>query len=431
MDERHPPEGSSAAKLPRLARVRQIFDSPALGDVRGSVQSELRRFALPSRVHPGQSVAVTAGSRGIRDLALVLRTLSEELLRCGTRPFVVPAMGSHGGATAEGQRELLERLGITEASVGMPIRSSMEVVQVDTAAVGPGLPIWFDRLAAEADHVIVVNRIKAHSDFTGPIQSGLLKMMLIGLGKHRGALEYHRAFSRHSFDRIVAEVGPRVAERCRVLCGLAIVENHRHETALVEVVEPRDFAERERELLVLAERWMPRLPFAQIDLLIVDRMGKDISGSGMDTNVLGRKGWVTGQFLEQRPRIERVYVRDLTEASHGNAIGIGLADFAHSCLVAKIDFPAMFLNAVTSGTPRGASVPPHFSSDREALAAALSTIGVSEARQARLVRIRSTLELEVMLVSEALLPEASANPELRVEGEAEELRFDAEGDLTP
>jgi hypothetical protein len=277
--------------------------------------------------------------------------------------------------------------------------------------------------------VIVVNRVKAHTDFTGPIQSGLLKMMLIGLGKHRGATVYHRAFSRHSFDRIVAEVGPRVAERCRVLCGLAIVENHRHETALVEVLEPKDFAERERALLGLAERWMPRLPFAQIDLLIVDRMGKDISGSGMDTNVLGRKGWVTGESLEQRPRIDRVYVRDLTEASHGNAVGIGLADFAHSRLIGKIDFPTMYLNAVTSGTPRGASVPPHFPSDRQALVAALGTIGIPEARQARLVRIRSTLELEELLASEALLPEVRGNPGLRVNGETEELRFDSSGDL--
>jgi hypothetical protein len=423
--DHHPEE------LPRLARVRQLFDSPVLGDVSGSVREKLRLFGLSARVRPGQRVAVTAGSRGIQDLAVVLRTLAEELRRCGSLPFVVPAMGSHGGATAEGQLELLGRLGVTEASIGMPIRSSMEVVQVDTAAVGTGLPIWFDRLAAAADQVVVVNRVKAHTDFTGSIQSGLLKMMLIGLGKHRGAAEYHRAFSRYSFERIVAEVGARVAERCHVLCGLAIVENHRHQTALVEVLQPRDFVERERALLGLAERWTARLPFAQIDLLIVDRMGKDISGSGMDTNVLGRKGWVTGEFLEQRPRIERVYVRDLTEASHGNAIGIGLADFAHSRLIGKIDFPAMYLNAVTSGTPRGASFPPHFPSDRQALVAALGIIGAPEANQARLVRIRSTLELEELLVSEALLPEARGNPSLRVDGEAEELRFDSAGDLIP
>jgi len=414
---------------PRMARVRQIFSSPTLGDVAGTVRKELARLDLAGRVRQGETVAITAGSRGIRDIVVVIRTLAEELTRCGARPFVVPAMGSHGGATAEGQLELLTGLGVTERSVGVPIRSSMAVVEVDSAPLGQGVPIYFDHLAAEADHVVVVNRVKAHTDFTGPIQSGLLKMMLIGLGKHRGATAYHQAFIRHSFDQIVEMVGERIVERCRILCGLAVVENHRHETALIEAVEPREFAVRERELLRLAEQWMPRLPFEEIDLLVVDRMGKDISGSGMDSNVLGRKGWATGEFLQQRPRITRVYVRDLTAASHGNAVGIGMADFAHSRLIEKIDLPVMYTNAITSGTPRGASIPPHFPSDREALKNALRAIGSAQPREARVVRIHNTLDLEDLLVSEALLPQARANPHLQVLGEAEEVRFSAAGDL--
>jgi hypothetical protein len=418
---------SATRKLPRLVRIRQRYSSPTLPDVEAAVRGELRSFELPTRVRAGQSVAITAGSRGIRDIALVLRTLADELLRCGARPFVVPAMGSHGGATAEGQLALLAELGVTEASVGVPVRSSMQTVQVDTAPVGAGVPIHFDRLAAEADHVVVVNRIKAHTDFTGPIQSGLLKMMLIGLGKQNGAAEYHRAFRRYGFDQIVAEVGRRVAERCRVLCGLAVVENHRHETAMVEVVRPGDFLERERALLQLAERWTARLPCERLDLLVVDRMGKDISGSGMDTNVLGRKGWATGDMLEQRPRITYVYVRDLTTASHGNAIGIGLADFAHARLIREIDLPAMYANALTSGTPRGASIPPHFPSDHEALQAALGIL--ARPGEARLMRIRDTRDLQELLVSEALLAELQADPGVQAVGQPEEVRFDSAGNL--
>ena len=409
--------------------VRQLRSTPTLPNVAQALHGDLKRFGLAARVRPGASVAITAGSRGIRDIDLVIRSVTEELLSSGARPFVVPAMGSHGGATAEGQKRLLADLGVTEASVGVPIRSSMEVVQVDAATAAAGMPIWFDRLAAEADHVVVVNRVKAHTDFCGPVQSGLLKMMLIGLGKHRGATEYHRAFNHCSFDQIVAEVGPRLVQACRVLCGVAIVENHRHETGLLEIVEPARFAEREVELLRLAQSWMSRLPFDQIDLLIVDHMGKEISGSGMDTNVIGRKGWSTGEFFEQRPRIGRIYVRDLTGASHGNAIGIGLADLAHSRLIEKIDLPATYTNALTSGTPRGASIPPHFPTDREALAAALQTIGTPDPRQARVVRIRDTLELDELLVSEGLIANAQDNPELEVEGEPQPMRFDAAGDL--
>jgi hypothetical protein len=416
-----------AARLPSLFRIRQDFSSPTLADVRTAVRGQLRDFGLGMHVHAGQRVAITAGSRGIRDIAEILRTLADELHRYGARPFVVPAMGSHGGATAEGQLAVLADLGVTEAAVGMPIRSSMETVQVDTAAVGDGVPIHFDRFAAEADHVVVVNRIKAHTDFTGPIQSGLLKMMLIGLGKHRGAIEYHAAIRRYGLERIVAEVATRIAERRHVLCGVAIVENHRHETGRVEVIAPADFLARERELLKLAECWTPRLPGTDLDLLIVDRMGKDVSGSGMDTNVIGRKGWATGDMLEQRPRIALVYARELTEASHGNAVGIGMADLAHSRLVERIDFATTYANAVTSGTPRGAAIPPHFPSDREALAAAFRILG--HPVQARVMRIRSTLELEELLISEALLAELRNKPGIRAVGEAGGMQFDAEGNL--
>jgi hypothetical protein len=414
--------------FPKMLRIRQNFSSPTLADVPESVRREMESLELGSRIKPGQTVAITAGSRGIRDIAVIVRTMVEELKSFGAKPFIVPAMGSHGGATAQGQKRLLEALGLSAVNTGAPIRSSMEIVQVDSTP--EGVPVYIDKIARGADHLVVLNRIKLHTDFSGPIQSGLLKMLLIGLGKYRGAALYHRAFVRFSFDHIVRSVAGRVLDRCNVLFGLAVVENHRHRTALVEVVKPKDFLDREPELLELSKGWTARLPFQRIDLLVIDRMGKEISGSGMDTNVLGRKGWPTPVAEYGTPQVTRVYVRDLTDASHGNAIGIGLADFARSRLIDKIDFKAMYVNAVASGTPFGATVPIHFETDREALENALRTIGFVDTEQARIVRIRDTLDLDEMLVSESYQPEILKRKDLKVVEEARKMEFDGKGNLS-
>jgi hypothetical protein len=272
---------------PQIFRVRQHFEARRVDDVEAEVRVQLGRLPLADRVAPGQSVAITAGSRGITGMARILRTAVEHLRALGAEPFIVPAMGSHGGGTAEGQRGVLEAYGITEAFVGCPIRSSLETVIVcDTPE---GFAVHFDRLAYEADHVLVVNRVKPHTRFVGPIESGLMKMLLIGLGKCAGANVYHRAIEDYSFERIIHRVAGEVFRQCHILAGLAIVENAYDQTALIEAVVPEEFEVREKALLELARKWMPRLPFDEVDLLLVDRIGKNISGTGMDTNVIGRK----------------------------------------------------------------------------------------------------------------------------------------------
>jgi hypothetical protein len=368
---------------------------------------------------------VAVGSRGITNLPTIVRTLVDALRERGARPFLVPAMGSHGGGTAEGQRRVLEGYGLGEETLGAPIRAGMETVLL--GETGDGIPIHLDRIAAEAPHLVIVNRVKPHTSFAGQIESGLLKMLMIGLGNHVGATVYHRAIVTHSFDRIVRSVGSIVLDRCNVRFGLAILEDAADQTALIEAVAPRDFERRERELLVQARRWMPRLPLERIDLLIVDEMGKDVSGQGMDTNVTGRKA-VRAPGM---PEVTRLFVRALTAGSHGNAHGIGQADFTTTRLVAAIDREATAINSITAVNPARARIPIHFDTDREAVDAALSTIGLAAPESARIVRIRNTLKLEVVEVSEPCMAELSRRTDLEVMRGPYPLAFDERGDLTP
>ena len=410
---------------PRMLRVSQQFEGVRVADIPATVRSELERVGIGQRIRSGQSVAITAGSRGIANIALIIRTAVGVLRELGARPFVVPAMGSHGSGTAEGQRKIIESYGITEEYTGAPIRSTMEVVHVGTTE--DGIPINLDRFAAEADHVAVVNRIKPHTGFVGEIESGLMKMMMIGLGKHVGASTYHRAIVNHSFDRIVRTVGRTVLARCHVAFGLGIVENGYDETAKIEVVLPEELEEREKALLVLAKKWMPRLPVRHADLLIVDQMGKNISGAGMDTNVIGRKH---GADAADQPQITRVFVRELTPESHGNAAGIGLADFTTSRLVRAMDYRATVVNCVTAAHPAAAVTPVHYETDREVIDAALSTIGLQPPEQAKIVRIRDTLHVEQVEVSETCRGELEQFANLQLIGPPHDLGFDGLGNLT-
>jgi hypothetical protein len=395
--------------------------------VAGTVRAALERLDLGRTIRPGQSVALPAGSRGIANIALILRSVAEQLRKLQARPFVVPAMGSHGGGTAEGQRHILESYGITEEYVGVPIRASMEVVSLgDTPE---GFPVVMDRFAAEADHVAVIGRVKPHTGYHGPIESGLLKMMMIGLGKHVGALNYHRILLDYPFDQVVRSVARTVLGRKPIAFGLAIVENAYDETARIEAVRPEEFEAREEELLVLAKRWLARLPFLKADLLIVDEIGKDISGSGMDTNVVGRKRAFRGQDLTGQPVMRRIYVRGLTERTHGNATGIGLADFTTTRLVKAMNYRATVINCMTAGYPEGANLPVHYETDRETLDAALAIIGTRTADRARVMRIRNTLCLEEVELSEACLQEEKPVNEFTVVKQARPINFDAGGNL--
>jgi len=413
--------------FPQTFRLRQILEAPRVHDVPGEVHAQLARLQLQKKVMPGQSVAITAGSRGITDIHVIMRAIVDHLKGLGAKPFIVPAMGSHGGGTAEGQRRIVESYGMTEEFLGCPIRAGMETVIVCQTA--EGFPVHFDRYAYEADHVLVCGRVKPHTLFIGDIESGLMKMMLIGLGKCEGAKIYHRAIQDYSFGQIIRSVAGEVLAKCRILAGVAIVENAHDQTARIEAVLPEDFETREKELLVLAKKWLPRLPFRYVDVLLIDKMGKNISGVGFDANVVGRKfddhKAVDGEF----PKVKRIAVRGLTKETHGNAVGIGMAEFCKSQLLREMDVQAVRLNALISGHISAGLIPLDYETDREMLEAALGTIGLAEPPDAKLLWIANTLHLEEMECSTAYREEARQRDDLEILTEPRDLPFDAEGNL--
>jgi len=414
---------------PQMLRIRQQFERPRLEDVSAAVTAALEPLGLHQRIRSGQSVALTAGSRGIANIATILQATVSFIKRLGANPFLVPAMGSHGGATAEGQRKLLESYGITEAFVGAPIRSSMEVVPLGSTA--EGYPVVIDRYAAAADHIGVVARVKPHTGYHGAVESGLLKMMMIGLGKHAGALTYHRILLEQQFDPVVRSVSRMVRSSAPIAFGLGVVENGYDETARIEGVQPADFESREEELLLLARRLLGRLPLRDADLLIVDEIGKDISGSGMDTNVVGRKRAFRNQpSPPELPVIRQIFVRGLTDKTHGNATGIGTADFTTSRLIKAMDYRATVINCLTAGYPEGASIPVHFDTDRESIDAALAVIGSRDPQDARIMHIRNTLDLEEVEVSEPCLAEPHQTQFAPVTASGPPA-FDSSGDIQP
>jgi hypothetical protein len=370
---------------------------------------------------------VGAGSRGIANIATIVRAAVDHLKAIGALPFVFPAMGSHGGATAEGQLDVLAHYGITESTMGCELRASMDVVEVGQAL---DMPVWLDRVASEADWIGLVNRVKPHTDFKGSIESGLFKMMTIGLGKLKGATQYHRASVNHSYETVITAVGREVLAKVRIGFGLGIVENGYDETAKVEAFAAADLEAGERRLLKEAREWMARLPFSPIDVLVVEEMGKNISGSGMDTNVIGRPSNPHEPFPSD-PKILWIVALDLTDESYGNAIGIGNADFASRRLVDKIDMKPTLINCITACQPNGAKVPATYDSDREAVETALSCIGLIPPERARVIRIKNTLMLGEIECSEAFLPAIAKRPDLTVVGEARPLGFDAGGRIAP
>jgi hypothetical protein len=417
------------SQYPLIFRVRQSFDSPTLpvSQIPATVAAELSRLDLGQRVKRGQTVAITTGSRGIANIALVIKAAVDHFKSLGAQPFIVPAMGSHGGGTAEGQRGLIEGYGVTEAYCGCPIRASMETVVVCQAT--EGFPVHFDKHAFGADHVLVVGRVKPHTNFVGDIESGLMKMMLIGLGKHEGAKIYHRAIMNYSFGQIVRSVAREVLAKCRVVAGIGIVENAYDQTAKIQAVAPQEFEDREKELLVLAKQWIPRLPFKTADILLLDQIGKNISGAGMDTNVVGRKFNDHVAAEHEWPKIKRIIVRDLTEATHGNATGIGMAEFCRSRCIEKMDVKITRINCLTGGHPTAAMPPLDYPSDRECLDAALPTIGLTEPPQAKLMWAHNTLDVAEVECSVAYLNEARERKDLEIVKDPRPMPFDAGGNL--
>jgi hypothetical protein len=409
--------------LPRVVKVRQIFPRPRIDDVEAILTAKLRESGTLQAIRPGQTVAVTAGSRGVTNLALMLKVLVREIRAAGGEPFLFPAMGSHGGATAEGQTHLLAKMGITEESVGAPIRATMETVQLGTSDTG--CPVYLDKYADEADAIVIVNRVKPHPAFRGSYESGLMKMVTIGMGKQRGADHAHRL----GFGEMAANI-PSVARvtlaKKNVLCAVGVVENAFHETALLEVL-PKDRIElREPELLQEAWKLYPRIFFDELDVLVIDEIGKDICGTGFDTNIVGR---YHTPYASGGPRITRVAVLDITDKSGGNGNGLGILDLTTIRAYRKFDFEQTYPNALTSTVPMSVKIPMVLRNDRQAIQAAVKMSNVADRDAVRLVRIKNTVSLEEIEISENLIPYAAAHPNLEVLGEPRELPFNEEGNL--
>jgi hypothetical protein len=410
-------------EFPKVVKIRQKFPRPRVENVEEELREQLGREETSSTIEPGMSVALTAGSRGIAEIEGILRCLVEILKEMEAEPFIVPAMGSHGGATAEGQVEILESLGVTEEFCGAPIRSSMEVVEIGETE--RGVPVYMDRIASEADGVVLVNRIKAHTDFRSNIESGLMKMASIGLGKHEQALALH-GYGVEGIRDFMVEVADEVLGSGHVLFGVATVENAYDEPAIVEAIPAKEIHKREAELLAEYMDMMPALPVSDIDVLHVDALGKNYSGTGMDTNVIGRFR-ILGVEEPETPAVKYIVVGDVSDESHGNAIGVGLADLTTRRLADRIERKAMNANVITSTFVDRAKVPMVLASDEEALRTAIRCNWGVPPEETRFVRIPNTLHLEYLYVSENMVDEALANAQTEVVGDPQELRFDPEG----
>ncbi len=412
--------------LPKMYRLRQSFDRTQLKDIPGTVKAELDRLSLKGIVKPGQRIGITGGSRGITNIAVILKAMVEYLKSLGAKPFIFPAMGSHGGGTPEGQTALLAHYHITEAFLGVPILASMEVAEIGKTE--NGVPVFIDKHACQADHILVVNRIKPHTKFKAPIESGLMKMMAIGMGKRKGAEYYHKAAIQYTFPKIIIDSGREVIRRAPILMGLGIVENGYDETAKIMALRPQEFEEKEKELLILAKKMMPCLPFNEIDLLIVDEMGKEISGVGIDPNVTGRNRDLLGVFPHPTD-VKRLFVRDLTDDSNGNANGIGLADLTTKRLVDKIDYQATYMNCITAISLEKGAIPVHFETDREAIEVALATIGLTPSEKSKIVHIRNTALVDEVEVSETYKDELRRRSDLEILEGPYAITFDPRGNI--
>ena len=413
--------------LPPMTRVRQKFDAAKLADIPGAIGREFARPEIRERIKPSQVIAVGCGSRGIANIAQIACAVIAELKALGAKPFIFPCMGSHGAATAEGQKKVLETYGITEASTGVPIRATMETEIVGHLA--DGTPVHMDKYAAEAEAIVVINRIKPHTGFRGATESGLTKMLAIGIGKITGAAIYHT----HGMDRF-PELLPQIREvniaQRNVLFGVGIVENAYDETAYIEVIPAQSLKTREPDLQAMAKRMMPQLFFDDIDVLIIDEMGKNISGAGFDPNITGRNR--RNVKWQDKPRVKKIVVLGLTRVSQGNATGLGSADVITMRLFKELDVASTYANVITSMNLDGGAIPIVMNNDHDAIALAVKTVVRVKPEDCRIVRIRNTLHLGEIEVSNALLAEVGRQPErFEIAEPPRDVKFDAQGNLAP
>jgi hypothetical protein len=409
--------------FPKVAKIRQRFQVESLQDIPGTISEQFNQVKADEKIKPGMEIAITVGSRGIANIPLIVKCVADEIKRRGAKPFIIPAMGSHGGATAEGQVEVLDGLGVTEESTGCEIRSSMDVETIGETS--EGIPVYIDKHAYHADGIIVMGRIKPHTDFKNKIESGILKMASIGMGKHKQALALH-TYGIKGISEMMPEVGKVAIGNSNTLFGVGIVENAHEETAIIEAIEPGQIEERERELLKKAFDLMPSLPVDEMDILVVDEIGKNYSGTGMDTNIIGRIR-VLGVEEPKKPSIKYVIASNLSEASHGNALGIGLADLTTKRLFESIDLKVMNENVVTSTFLARANIPIVLDNDQEALKAALRANWGVAWEEARIVRIPNTLHIGELFVSEVIFNELKDKENIEVLEDLHEMKFNEDG----
>ncbi|HVW84763.1 MAG TPA: hypothetical protein VHB50_08775, partial [Bryobacteraceae bacterium] len=406
--------------FPRMLLVKQNFPDRRLADIPGTVQKQLGEAGFGERLQPGATVAIGVGSRGISNIATIVKSVVNFWTSRGMKPFIFPAMGSHGAATAEGQADVLAHYGIIEETMGCPIRSSLDVISLGRTP--EGIEAFLDKHASQADGVMLVGRVKQHTDFAGKIESGLFKMMAIGLGKWAGAKNYHTHAYRLGMETVIRSVGAQVLGSGKILGGLAILEDAYHNTAKLTAVPVNRMLQMEEELQALIKTWAPALPF-DLDVLMINEIGKQISGAGMDTKVVNRGTQGEYNPWPNTPRIERIYLRDLSSVSYGNGVGLGLSDVVHDRLIAKLDTKPTWINALTASTPSAAKIPIHYSTDRECLERISLTVGKHDIADVRLGWIQNTLELTPVALSENMRAEIAKNPLLEIIEEAHELPF--------
>ncbi len=414
-------------RIQKLVPVLHEFPDRSLADVADAVRRQMEQAQWVRRVPAGSRIAVGVGSRGIRNMAMIARAVVDHWKSRGVQPFIVPVMGSHGAATAQGQADVLAHYGIDKNSMGAPVESSLEVVPVGTTP--EGIDVSMDRRAYESDGVMLCGRVKWHTDFEGPLESGIHKMMAIGLGKWEGAKRYHSWALRLGMYRVIRSVGATVLQTGKMLGGLAILEDAHHNTAEVHALGAEGMAAQEEKLLERVKSWKPNLPATEVDLLILDEIGKDISGAGMDTKVVNRGGDHGPNVWKDVPKVRRIFIRNLSGNTYGNAVGMGLADVVHDRLVEQVDFRATWVNVLTASATAAGFTPLHYPTDRECIERVLPTCGKLDTAQCTVVWIRNTLDLGHLLVSENLLPELASNSAVRALGPAVEPPFDASGNL--
>jgi hypothetical protein len=412
--------------IPRVVKVRQTFKRPVIKDIEGTVIDQLKNRGVLSSIKPGMRIAITAGSRGVSNYPLVIKTLVRELKNVGAQPFVFPAMGSHGGATAEGQKAMIEGMGVTEDYTGAPIISSMETIKIGMAP--NGLPVYVDKNAWSADGIIILNRIKPHVGFRGKYESGCVKMIAIGLGKQKSAENCHRKGIGHLEENFVA-VATEVLKHPKILFAVGLMENPYHETYRIEII-PRDRLLVEEPALQAESKTMtPKFYFNPLDVLILDEVGKNISGTGFDNNILGR---FHTPFIKPGPdnqSITRIAALDLTKETHGNGNGLGILDFTTKRAFDKFDFEQTYPNCLTSTVPSSVKIPMVLGNDKLAIQSAIRTCNIEDFSQVRFARVKNTLCMDTIEVSENIIGEAAGNPYVEILGEPYELQFDSSGNL--